>query len=364
MELEVIEVSGGTRELGRQQGEVMRSRIRDFVAMRFDAVDQYLKERGSSARRKEIIAVAEKSARVFEHWDADGFSEHRGIAEGAGVESNRLYAATNMTDMRDVVLLGASSGPPLPRVVDEGCSSALVPAPMTRSGAPLAGQTWDLNPQDLDFVVAIHRRPEGQPETWAITCTGCLTIAGMNEHGVSVGTTNIKTYGAEPGVGYLGILHRAIRAKNAEVAAEIVRSAPHAGAHTYWIADATEMVEWEASPNGQYMRRAADDIVARTNHCLSAPHIQIEGEIPSSSSKRRLERVRTLLAQGEVTIASMKVMFSNRDDGVDSINRYPEDDQGTATNAVLIADPASRTLSACRGPADRGTWLTFSFKRS
>lgn len=363
MELEVIEVSGDPHELGRQQGDAMRSRIRKFVEMRFDAVDQYLRERSSPARRDEIIAVAEKSERVFEHWDAEGFQEHRGIADGAGVDAHRLYAATNMTDMRDIVLLGASSGPPLARVVDEGCSSVLVPASRTRNGHPLVGQTWDLNPQDLEYVVAIHRRPDEGPQTWAITCSGCLTITGMNEHGVTVGTTNIKTYGAEPGVGYLGILHGAIRAKSAEAASELVRKAPHAGAHTYWIADAEQQLEWEASPNGQFMRKANDDVVARTNHCLSAPHIQIEGEVPSASSKTRLNRIRMLLGGGGVTSESMRAMFSNRDDGVNSINRYPEDDVGTATNAVLIADPASRSLTACRGPADRGAWLSFSFGR-
>ncbi len=363
LKLEVIEVSGEPIDLGRQQGEAVRSRIQDFVEMRFDAVDQYLAERGSPARRDEVIAVAQKCFEVYRHWDPVGLEEQQGIAEGADVDALRLYAATNMTDMRDIVLLHASSGPPLAKLDDEGCSSVLVPRSWTQSGKALVGQTWDLNPQDLDFVIAVHRRPNDQPQTWAITCTGCLTITGLNEAGVAVGTTNIKTYGAEPGVGYLGILHRAIRSQSASEASELVRTAPHAGAHSYWIADADEQAEWEASPNGQYMRRATEKPVARTNHCLSAPHIQIEGETPSSSSTRRLTRIGELLDKGNVTVESLQSLFSDRHDGLDSINRYPEDEQGTATNAVLIADPSTRTLWACRGPADRGEWVTFSFAR-
>jgi hypothetical protein len=51
----------------------------------------------------------------------------------------------------------------------------------------------------------------------------------------------------------------------------------------------------------------------------------------------------------------------DRSDGVDSINRYTEDDQGTTTNACVIAVPARRELWACRGPADRGAWVQLAF---
>lgn len=362
-ELEVIDVTGSPREMGRQQGEALRDRIAEFVQMRFDAVDVYMGERGSDLRRKDVIAAARRCIEVYRHWDPEGLEEHEGIAEGAGLDALTLYAAANMTDMRDIVLLHASSGPPLAKLMDEGCSSLLVPASRTKEGRPLVGQTWDLNPDDLDYVVAVHRHPKDGPQTWAISCTGCLTITGMNEEGVAVGTTNIKTYGAEPGVGYLGILHRAIRCQTAAEASEMVRLAPHAGAHTYWIADAEMQVEWEASPNGQFMRQALDAPVARTNHCLSAPHIQIEGEVPTASSKKRLARIQQLLEEKPVSISSIKRIFSDRSDGVHSINRYPEDDQGTATNAVLIADPKERALWACRGPADRGKWVSHAFAR-
>jgi hypothetical protein len=51
----------------------------------------------------------------------------------------------------------------------------------------------------------------------------------------------------------------------------------------------------------------------------------------------------------------------DRSDGVDSINRYTEDAQGTTTNACVIAVPARRELWACRGPADRGEWRQLTF---
>jgi hypothetical protein len=67
------------------------------------------------------------------------------------------------------------------------------------------------------------------------------------------------------------------------------------------------------------------------------------------------------LALGQHDLASLRALFADRSDGIHSLNRYPEDEQGTATNSVLIAIPAKRELWACRGPADRGLWQQLHF---
>jgi len=357
--LERLQVSGSPSEMGRQQGEAWRDRIRAFVEMRFDAVRGYVADRGRQDWER-IFDVGAESFPLFERWDPAGHAEQVGIAEGAGVDPLRLFTACNMTDMRDAVLLAAAEGPPLTRQVDEGCSSLLVPPSGTEAGEPLAGQTWDLNPPDVEYVVAVHRKPTEGLESWAITCTGCLSLVGMNERGLAVGTTNIKTYGARPGVGYLSILHRALRSANVAEANEVVSAAPHAGAHTYWLADADEQVEWEASPLAQVLRSTENGPVYRTNHCIATVHRDKEGEVVSVSTQARYARLGILLRTPQ-TPMGLRQLFADREDGVHSINRYAEDDQGTATNAVFIASPAQRKAWACRGPADRGEWVELGF---
>ena len=288
------------------------------------------------------------------HWDPMGIEEHRGIAEGAGVDAVALYTATNMTDLRDVLLLSAEADA-------EGCSAILIPADSTCDGAAIAGQTWDLNPPDVAYVVAIHRTPTEGLQTWSVTCGGCLSLMGLNEAGLAVGTTNIKTQGARPGVGYLGLLHRLLRETSASEAAAIVAAAPRSGAHTYWMADAHQQMEYEASPDRVVARDTADGPFCRTNHCLDPAHQAIEGEARSPSSAHRFERITELLAPGQHSVETVKAIFSDRSEGVLSVNRYAEDDQGTATNAVFIAVPAQRIAYACRGPANRGRWYTLSF---
>jgi hypothetical protein len=183
----------------------------------------------------------------------------------------------------------------------------------------------------------------------------------MSAEGVAVGTTNIKTRRSRVGVGYLSLLHRAIRAKSAAEAQELVRRAPRAAAHSSWLADASGAVELECDPDTVVERRADVTALARTNHCLGDDMRSAEGEPPTASSQKRLARAEQTLRSAPQDVASLQALMRDRTDGVDSINRYTEDAQGTTTNACLIAIPERLELWACRGPADRGEWRQLPF---
>lgn len=353
-ELQRIHVRGTPRELGRGQGEALRERITAFVEQRLSALRAYLDERGEAARFSEFVRVAAACQEAARAFDPDGISEHEGIAEAARVDAALLYGACNMTDVRDVLVLPAAAD-------REGCTSFLLPRSAAREGEVIAGQTWDLNPTDLEFVVAVHRSPSEGPETWSVTCTGALSLIGMNAHGVAVGTTNIKTRASRPGVGYLTILHRAIRSTSFDEARAVLRDAPRAAAHTYWVAAASGASELETDPATASERVLAAEPIVQTNHCQAPALAAREGEAATASSVARLTRAGAVLARGEHDLASIRALFADRSDGVNSINRYDEDQQGTTTNACIVCIPARREMWACRGPADRGIWQRLEF---
>jgi isopenicillin-N N-acyltransferase-like protein len=359
-ELETFTVRGGYEEMGRQYGAHYKEKIRRFVDMRFASAEKYFKDWG----RGSVDELKEKGAACWQRSEAfhpQGFAEHRGIASGAGLEPALLYAATNMTDVRDVVLLPDVPPP----AEDEGCTSALASSAHTSPEhlSGLYGQTWDLNPPDIEYIAAIHRLPDEGLETWTVTCVGCLTLVGMNQRGIAVGTTNLKTWSSRVGVGYLSVLHKALSQETHSAAASVFHSAPVAGAHSYWLGSTEGGEEWERSPKHSFHRVADERPLGRSNHCLFEPHQAIEGVEVSPSSAARVARAQELLEAEVVSLESMKALFADRSDGVYSINRYPEDEQGTTTNSVAIADPAARVLHACRGSVDRGEWLTLSFER-
>ena len=77
------------------------------------------------------------------------------MAEAAGVDLLELYLAAQITDIRDVHLFGERSAA-------EGCTAVLLPPALTQSGQVMMAQTWDLSPQDKNFIIAVERRPSGQ----------------------------------------------------------------------------------------------------------------------------------------------------------------------------------------------------------
>jgi isopenicillin-N N-acyltransferase-like protein len=349
-ELKKIECSGKPQALGHAQGEEARESVQAFVEQRFSALRAYLLERGSDDSAAFLQAGRECLAEASK-WDPIGCEEFLAIAAASHVDPVSLYAAGNMTDIRDVVLLPAAE--------PEGCTALLVPGKLSEGGALHCGQTWDLNPADIDYVLAVHRRPANQPETWSVTCSGCLSLMGMNAEGVAVGTTNIKTTGTQMGVGYLSLLHRALREPTAASAAEVVAQAPRAAAHTYWFADEGQAVELECDARSATRRHLADVALARTNHCDSLADRQ--GEPANASSLARRARVERMLGTGRQNVDSLKALFQSREDGLDSINRYSEDGTGTSTNACMVCVPNRREIWACRGPADRGVWHALNF---
>lgn len=359
MELPQLTVSGTAQEMGQQYGLHFRDMIHAFVTDRVTAVETYFAERGFAGTDKLFAAGAACLERVREVHPA-GFAEHHGIAQGAGIDPVRLFTTANMTDVRDIITLPDDPGV----AEDEGCTAALIPPGMSANGRAIQGQTWDLNGPDVEYVIALHRLPDEGPETWAVTCAGCQTLMGMNQHGVTVGTTNLKTRGAKVGIPYLSLLHLALEQTTLEAASALVERTPVAGSHSYWIGNAEGAVEWERSPQTAHRRSTQDGPVVRTNHCLFDENVVRETDL-SPSTHDRFARIRALVeGSNEHSLESLKAAFSDRSDGRLSINRYAEDNSGATTNAVVVMDPSRLEFLACRGQADRGVWTQLAFERA
>ncbi|HYE08231.1 MAG TPA: C45 family peptidase [Planctomycetota bacterium] len=354
LDLPQYRFAGTPAEIGRQHGTTLGAPIRAFVAERMRAAKVYLHERGIRDQRR-FVALGRECLQKLKEWDRAGWDEHIATAAGAAVDADELYTAANMTDIRDILALAGK------RADAEGCSAALIPPRLAADGQVIAAQTWDLNPGDVDFVVAIRRDLAGGPSWWSVGCVGCPTLIALNDRGVAVGTTNIKTSDARVGVPYLGVLHRAIRASTRAEAAQVIETAPRAAAHTYWVADATGASDFECSATAAHRRDLADHPLVRTNHCLDERTRAIEAEPPSSSSQARVARLATLVGKGRQDVASLRKAFADRSDGVDSLSRWAEDAQGTATDACIVCLPAKREMHACRGPSDRGAWVRLGF---
>jgi len=356
-DLPTIEVKGSPKQMGQSYGEQLRDQIKEFVEHRIRITGQYLAERGFEGEA-DLIRVGTTGLEALERIHQEGHEELVATAQAAGVEPAALFSAGNYSDVRDVVLLGGKGED----AKADGCTAFIVPADLTRDGHVLAGQTWDLHPDDVKHVVAVKRKPIDGPRTWSITTVGCPTLIGMNEWGVYVGTTNIKVKEVrEDAPGYLNVLHLALStASDAPAAARVFEQTARLAAHTFWSAELSGGSEIEASASRAVVRdlgRGIEGTLLQTSHCLDAGLADLEAEEPSESSLKRYDRAKELLGIGGHDVESLKKLMADREGAPYCISRWHEDGEYAATNACVIADFVNATLHACRGPSDRGAWV-------
>jgi hypothetical protein len=338
--------------MGEALGEGLRDQIAVLVDRRTQAAADYLVERGLEPRTLDDLGT--DCLHVLRGWDEPAWVEHRAVARASGIDAGRLYAMINLTDIRDLACVPAQHDA-------EGCTAVLAAAGSTSVDGPLGGQTWDLSSGDVDSIVAVHRRPDEGPRTWAVTVAGAPTLMGMNEDGLALGTTNIRVAGARVGVGYMSLLHKAITCADRREAVEAIDAAPRIAAHTYWFVDPRGAIELECDAMSCSRREPlGQDVLVRTNHCLHED--RIDSEVPLENSLRRLDRAQAFAQSGTpIDVDNLRALFCDRSDALCSINRKHSDGEPTATNACVIADPAARVLHACRGEADRGQWVVLGF---
>jgi isopenicillin-N N-acyltransferase-like protein len=358
MDLEVVNLSGTPRAMGQAFGESCRAEVRELCDRRVRAAVKFAAERRNGpVTRDDVLAAAARCLPISRAWDPVGYEEFAGIAKGAGVDEVTLYAMQGLTDLRD--LLGFDE-----LAEDEGCSAFVVGNDRAEGGRMLVGQNWDLATDNMPFVRLVHRRPSDGPRTWSLTLTGCLTLIGINDAGLAVGNTNLKTTDNRPGVQYLAILHRAIGCTSLDAAAEAIISAPRLAAHFYYLADAAgRATVVECSGKQDHRADVTLGTAVRCNHAVSPAIRAIEAPHDTDSTCHRQARLEHLLQshKGAIGVADLKAMLSDHDGGDRAICRHDVPPRCISTNASVIMCPASGQIHACRGQPHVGTWVTRAF---
>jgi isopenicillin-N N-acyltransferase-like protein len=337
--MHAIELSGSPREMGEHFGKAYKDEIAELYELRVaNAIRDALRFGGRTVSEEDLLVLAAECYKISKSFDLDGVDEQVGIARGSNLTIAQITALGGLTDLRDVL----SWAGPMER--DGGCTGII------RAGSEMQlGQTWDLATDNMPYVVYVHRMPDEGPETWSVTTVGCLSLMGMNEHGLALSTTNLRTTDARPGVPYLNVIHRALRETNVPSAVGVVRDAPRAAAHTFLIADREEGCVVECTAAKSVVSDLVDGVIVQTNHCLVPAHQKIESTAPNESSHVRLARMEELVRAHDLRDA-----LSDTANGELAISRHDFD--GISTNAAVLMTPATGVISIVHGPPDENSW--------
>lgn len=351
--MRVLSFAGSCAAIGEAFGEACRSEIAELYAARLrNAVAQAKQHGGRDVGEQALLDVARACIPATAAYHPDGFAELQGIARGAKLSVEQIVAMNGLTDLRDVLAWGGELE------TFGGCSAFVVAGDWTANGKLLCGQTWDLATDNLPHVVAVHRRPDRGPQTWTLTTVGCLSLIGLNEAGIAIGTTNIRTTDARPGVTYLSLIHKALSTTTLDDAAAAIRDARRAGAHFYYLADAHGHARaLECTPAHVDEAVIESGAYVHTNHCLVAEHQALEGDTPSASSHARQDRLEALIAEDCHTadLDAATRWLGDRANGVNAISR--SDFDGITSNGAVVMEPESGTIWVAHGPPHEASWL-------
>lgn len=349
-----IELSGTHGAMGEAFGEAFRDEIARLYALRLaNALRQATQFGGRSASEADLLRLAGACLAVSERFDPRGTEELRGIARGARLSAEQTLAMNGLTDLRDGLAWGE-----LGEAGAEGCTAVIVQRDAAADGRPRLAQSWDLASDNAPFIVCVQRRPVNGPRTWSLTTVGCQSLMSMNEHGLALGTTNLRTRDSGVGVPYLGLIHRALDEHGAAAAARVIANAPRAGAHSYLALDrsgAGAVVECTGKLAHTLVVERGTHV--HTNHCQVPAHAALEADTPRKSSEARLARMRELLAAhaGEIDAAFLRACYADSAGGALAICR--KDFDGISTNAASVMTPETGELWGCAGvPDDPGKW--------
>ncbi|MFV8749008.1 C45 family autoproteolytic acyltransferase/hydrolase [Nannocystaceae bacterium ST9] len=352
--MRVLSFSGTPQAIGEAFGESCRDSIHELYRLRLgNAIGQAREYGGREVGEAQVLAVAAACVAPTRAHHPDGFAEIEGIARGSGLTTIQVLAMNGLTDIRDVLAWGGELE------ALGGCSAFLVQGDSTANGKLIGGQTWDLATDNMPHVVAVRREVEGGPTTWALTTVGCLSLIGLNEHGLAVGTTNIRTTDARPGVTYLSLIHKALASRDRISALSAIERAPRAGAHFYWLAMAGDFPGCEGRERAYALECTPEHVEhleieagahVHTNHCQIPQHRAIEGNTPSASSHARFDRLSSLIGEdrGHADLGAAKRWLSDRANGENAISRT--DFGGISSNGAVVIEPSSRTIHVGHGP--------------
>jgi len=353
--MRVLELQGTPAQMGEAFGEACRAEIAELYALRLEnALLEAARYGRPDAGEAELLRLTRSSLPRVAAFDAAGHAELVGIARGAGMAAERVLAMNGLTDFRDALAFGAAEG-------TGGCTAFLVQADASADGRVWAGQTWDLATANQPYVLAVRRRPREGLATLCVTTVGCLSLMGMNEAGLALGTTNLRTLDARPGVPYLSLIHRALGFVRVAEAARCIAGALRAGGHSYWLADAAGSAAiLECTATRSRLRPLRHGWHVQTNHCQVPEHRALEAETPGESSRARLQRMGELLREreGRLDAATLRSLLADEAGGELAICR--QDSCGISSNAGLVVSPQELELWACQGPPCGGAWRQLS----
>lgn len=251
----VFTAAGSPGEIGTSYGKLILAQNRDLIA----SLPQFLKRMGLA---KYLAFIEKAGGELIGHADGHHVAELRAAAKAGGMTYRDLVIVNAMADLHK---LG-------------GCSTVVVEAARSRTGAPLFGRNFDWPPyknMHRRTAVLIYKA-DGKNKVAAVSLPGVLgVISGMNDKGLCLTTNAINKSGdkskpLDPAGVPLAYLYRKILEECGTVdeAEKLLRAAKRSTYAAVTVCDRAGGAVFEITPAGVVRRGPVEGVSVCTNHFI------------------------------------------------------------------------------------------------
>ena len=363
-EVRMLVLEGTPYERGLTHGRTLKKEIHEVVALwKAQVGSQHGTDPDAFIRR---FLDATDFAPAIRRWTPGLLEEVRGIAEGAEMDFDTIYAFQLM----DEIWLYESG------LQGEACSAIALEKQGERP--TLVAQNMDLEPFREGYQVLFHvKHPDSDLESLFLTCAGLIVTTGMNNSplGVVVNAMGQMDHGRE-GLPVAFVVRGLLEHKSLEEAVGFLKTVKHASGQNYILGDSHHVVDLEVSTNqmAAFTSETSPGVILHTNHprVLTDYHARYQeslagGATPMGLGENTHVRLAALEARlgekaGPLGIDDIKSTLSSQDSEEHPVCRPHDPSKSSFTFGTVIQVLSGHPeLHLAPGPPNVTPFQVFSF---
>lgn len=356
--IRILDLSGDPEQRGTVHGRTFAVEIRAYLAERMELVMSGLWS-GGPMSATDVLDLAASTLPAHELHNPDLSEEMHAMASAAGISPAEAVVVGGFTDFVDTVRAVVGGDHPQ-SVLEDDCTSFIVPNERAESDSGFFAQTWDMHDTATDHVILLRVKPDDGPAALVFTTVGALGQIGMNELGVCVGINNLTAIDGGPGVTWPQVVRAALLSETADDARDVILDADLAGGHNYSVFDANGS-GWniEGMPTVRPVTELTDTALVHTNHTLVSQTQAVEGARATelqASSVSRLEIAQRFLDRDDLDVEDMMALTREP-----IVCQVPVEPYRVESSGAAVMRPGTREFWAVWGPPSHNDYQKIDF---
>ncbi len=343
--LPVVEAAGPPYEAGRAIGERCAHQLAHLIACA---------RREAAERWGALVEGCRPYLEASREFLPRRVRELEGAAAGAGLPLPELFAVVCLEEREGV----AKAHNP------RGCTDFCVAGRATAAGDTFACHNEDWNLEEIDDLVVVLGRVEGETPFLAVAYGGLLPSIGMNQAGLALTGNALDQNDVKVGVPRVLLVREAIGyAGPAEALAVSALPARASSYNNVFTTASGDIYNFEGSATDFEITHSAD-LSVHTNHYLSPRMRRYEDDPLDMGTVVRYHTARRLLESefGRITSDTCRRVLADHTYAPSSICRHgrPDGPPGqVATTFSAICDLTRGRLLLCPGNPCRGEYTEY-----